>query len=153
MNLIKFNSPHGIISIAGQGGVITRVYLPNQEPDLPESPSIYLDKARSQLEEYFAGNRVIFDLRVSFENCTDFAARVYHEILSIKYGQTASYKDIAARIGAPGAYRAVGLANNKNNLPIIIPCHRIIGADGGLVGYAGGLEMKRRLLDLEKGAV
>ena len=149
MNLLKYKSPFGIISIEEKNGAISRVYLPNQEPDIPENPSVYLEKAKKQLEEYFAGERRIFDLPLSFANCTDFTVRVYLELINIKYGETATYKAVAERIGAPKAYRAVGLANNKNPLPIIVPCHRVIGSGGGLTGYAGGLELKRQLLELE----
>ena len=153
MNLIKYNSPFGVINIAEQNGAISRVYLPNHHAGTDTADAQcapLLVEARKQFDEYFSGTRRYFDLPLSFDGCTDFMTRVYHALLEIKYGQTASYKDIAARIGAPKAYRAVGLANNKNILPILVPCHRIIGADGGLTGYAGGLELKARLLELER---
>ena len=148
--IIKYKSPLGIISIEEKNGAISRVYLPNQEPALPEHATGLLETAKAQFEEYFAGTRKAFNLPLNFGGCTDFMKRVYQELMQVKYGETASYKDIAERVGSPRAYRAVGLANNKNPLPIILPCHRIVGADGKLIGYAGGLEFKERLLKLEQ---
>ena len=150
MNLIKYKSPFGVISIEEKNGLISRVYLPNKEPSaVPGESSSLLLNAEKQFEEYFNGARRYFDLPLSFDGCTDFMKRAYRQIAQVKYGETASYKYIAERIGSPNAYRAVGLANNKNILPVIVPCHRIIGADGGLTGYAGGLELKQKLLELE----
>ncbi|MCL2099084.1 MAG: methylated-DNA--[protein]-cysteine S-methyltransferase [Oscillospiraceae bacterium] len=150
MNFIKFKSPFGVIGIEEKNGSVSRVYLPGQKPDLPENPGGFLERAKQQFEEYFAGRRTVFELPLSFDNCTDFKKLVYSELLNVKYGETASYKDIAERIGNPEACRAVGLANNKNPLPIIVPCHRIIGSNGKLTGYAGGLELKEQLLKLER---
>ena len=154
MPVIKYKSPFGVITIQEKNGAISRVYLPNNEPgdfvgaDNPVRPQLLLN-AKQQFEEYFAGERRIFDLPLNFDGCTDFMKRVYHELMRVPYGETASYKTIAERIGSPRAYRAVGLANNKNPLAILVPCHRIVGADGGLVGYAGGLALKQKLLELE----
>lgn len=150
MNLIKYKSPLGVITIEEKDGAVSRIYLPNQKPDMLENTSVFLEKAKKQFEEYFSGERQIFELSLNFDGCTDFMTRVYRELIKIPYGETASYKDIAERVGSPKAYRAVGLANNKNPLPIIVPCHRIVGADGKLVGYAGGLDFKEKLLELEK---
>lgn len=102
-----------------------------------------------QLKEYFAGNRREFFLPIAPRG-TPFQERVWQELCSIPYGETTSYGAIAARIGKPKACRAVGMANNKNPIPIIIPCHRIIGKDGSLTGFGGGLDVKRQLLDLER---
>ena len=150
MYLIKYKSPFGIITVQEENGAVSRVYLPNQEPDLPEAATDFLTEAKKQMAEYFEGERKNFDLPLNFEGCTDFMICVYHELVKIKYGETASYKEIAERINSPKAYRAVGLANNKNPLPIIIPCHRVIGSNGSLAGYAGGLELKEQLLEMEK---
>ena len=149
---IKIETPIGVFAIEENNGAISHVYLPNQVTDAIKSsnePSELLQNAKKQFEEYFSGKRKDFDLPLDFGNCTEFSVSVYKELICVKYGETASYKDIAERIGSPKAYRAVGLANNKNPLPIIVPCHRIVGSNGSLVGYAGGLEMKRWLLDLE----
>lgn len=107
-----------------------------------------LPATRRQIEEYFAGQRRDFDLEVDGEG-TDFQRLVWHELTKIPYGATCSYGDIAQAIGRPAAVRAVGAANGRNPIPIVVPCHRVIGADGSLTGFGGGLEAKRRLLELE----
>ena len=158
--IIKYKSPFGIITIQEKGGAIYRVYLPNQEPnDTSEivgagfsrpKPTELLETAKTQFTEYFDGFRKVFDLPLSFDNFGAFHTRVYQELLKIPYGETVSYKQIAIGAGNPKAYRAVGMANNRNPMAIIVPCHRVIGSDGRLVGYAGGTEMKAGLLELEK---
>ena len=152
MNLIKYKSPLGVISIEEsiRGGSVSCVYLPNQKPRIPENPSEFLKDVKSQFAEYFKGKRKVFDFTLNFDICTEFMKSVYEELLKIPYGETATYKDIAEHIGLPKSYRAVGFANNRNPLPIVVPCHRIIGSDGKLVGYAGGIDMKIKLLELEK---
>lgn len=105
-------------------------------------------EAIHQLAEYFSGTRKSFDLPLEM-NGTEFQKKVWNELCNIPYGETRSYKDIAEKIGNPKAVRAVGGANNKNKLMIIVPCHRVVGADGSLIGYAGGIEMKQKLLELE----
>jgi methylated-DNA-[protein]-cysteine S-methyltransferase len=111
------------------------------------------EPAVSQLNEYFAGERTTFDLSLRPEVGSDFERRVWGELMHIPYGETASYGEIAARIGHPGKARAVGRANGRNPIAIICPCHRVIGSDGSLTGYGGGLDKKRTLLDLEAGAL
>jgi methylated-DNA-[protein]-cysteine S-methyltransferase len=107
---------------------------------------------RRQLEEYFAGTRRSFDVPLSLHG-NEFELRVWSALREIGYGETASYGEVATRIGAPSAARAVGLANGRNPIAVIVPCHRVIGADGSLTGYGGGLERKRLLLDLEAGVL
>ena len=109
-----------------------------------------LQKAKKQLEEYFAGKRREFDLPIRLYG-TDFQKKVWNVLRSIPYGETLSYGEVALRIGNPKASRAVGGANNKNPVMIIVPCHRVIGADGSLTGFGGGLPAKEYLLTLEKG--
>ena len=150
MNILKYKSPFGIITIQEKNGAISRVYLPNQEPDIPENPTEFLENAKTQFIEYFDGKRKIFDLPLNFDGCTDFMRAVYCALLKIPYGETVSYKNIAEQINYPKGFRAVGLANNKNPLPVIVPCHRVIGSDGKLVGFAGGIDMKLKLLELER---
>jgi O-6-methylguanine DNA methyltransferase len=101
-----------------------------------------------QLEEYFAGRRRQFDLPLDLRG-TEFQQRCWQELLKVPYGETRSYADIARAIGNPSAVRAVGLANGQNPIAIVVPCHRVIGSDGSLTGYGGGLEVKRQLLELE----
>jgi methylated-DNA-[protein]-cysteine S-methyltransferase len=107
---------------------------------------------RRQLEEYFAATRRTFDIPLSLHG-NAFELRVWSALREIGYGETASYGEVATRIGAPSAARAVGLANGRNPIAVIVPCHRVIGADGSLTGYGGGLERKRLLLDLEAGVL
>lgn len=108
-----------------------------------------LSMATIQLDEYFQGKRTTFSLPFKLTG-TPFQLAVWKELQNIPYGQTTIYKEIAQKINKPKAYRAVGMANNKNPLPIIIPCHRVIGSNGKLIGYAGGLKLKNYLLELEK---
>ncbi|MTD15318.1 methylated-DNA--[protein]-cysteine S-methyltransferase [Nakamurella sp. YIM 132087] len=114
---------------------------------LPRDDAAFAD-ARRQLHEYFAGERQSFDLRLAPTGPL-FAMRVWAALTQIPYGETASYGDIAERIGRPGAARAVGSANHVNPLPIVVPCHRVIGADGSMVGFGGGMERKHILLGVE----
>ena len=140
----------GRVGVQEQDGVIVHVYLPGRSvaaADGPETP--LLREAFEQLEAYFSGRLKIFDLPLRMEG-TPFMRRVWEALRAVPYGVTASYGDIAKAIGNPKACRAVGMANNHNPISIVVPCHRIVGSDGGLVGYGGGLDMKRRLLDLER---
>ncbi|MEB3753632.1 methylated-DNA--[protein]-cysteine S-methyltransferase [Acinetobacter sp. MD2(2019)] len=108
-----------------------------------------LQKAQGQLEQYFLGQRQVFDLPIEMSG-TEFQKKVWQALQSIAYGKTASYLEIATLIGNPKAVRAVGMANSRNLLSIIVPCHRVIGANGKMVGYAGGLDNKITLLGLER---
>lgn len=141
----------GRIAIAEQNGNITQLYFATDvipsDFEITETP--LLNAAFSQLNAYLAGELQQFSLPLAPRG-TDFMQTVWQALCTIPYGKTASYKEIAVAIGNPKAVRAVGLANNKNPLPIFIPCHRVIGSDGKLVGYAGGLQIKQQLLDLEK---
>ncbi|MBR1560173.1 MAG: methylated-DNA--[Clostridia bacterium] len=109
----------------------------------------WLADAEAQVREYFAGTRRTFDLPLSLSG-SDFQRRVWHALMDIPFGETRSYGDVAAALGNPGAARAVGMANNKNPVLIVVPCHRVVGSSGRLMGYAGGLERKRYLLELER---
>lgn len=114
-----------------------------------EKETSLIKKTYSQLKEYFAGNRKIFDIPIS-ANGTEFQIKVWEELQKIPYGKIRTYKEIAENIGNKNASRAVGMANNKNPIAIIIPCHRVIGSNGDLTGYAGGIKLKQYLLNLEK---
>ena len=108
------------------------------------------DAVRTQLGEYFAGERTRFDLPLAPVG-TPFQREVWSALCEIPYGTTVGYGELAARIGRPRAFRAVGLANGRNPIAVVVPCHRVVGADGSLTGFGGGMERKRRLLDLEAG--
>jgi methylated-DNA-[protein]-cysteine S-methyltransferase len=120
-------------------------------PDDAASHDALLAEAEAQLRDYFAGARRRFELPLS-PHGTDFQRRVWAAVDAIPYGTTTSYSELAAELGSARACRAVGAANGRNPLPVVIPCHRVLGAAGGLTGYGGGLDRKRALLDLESGA-
>ena len=147
-------SPVGPITLAGADGTLTHLRMQDQTHPPPdqerwhEDPEAFADVVE-QLESYFRGERTTFDVELRLEG-TEFQRRVWAALLEIPYGETASYGELAARIGSPGAARAVGLANGRNPIGIIVPCHRVIGASGDLVGYGGGLDRKRQLLELER---
>lgn len=108
-----------------------------------------VDAARRELDEYFAGRRRVFDLSLDLRALPPFTVSVLHELARVPYGETTTYGTLAARVGRPRAARAVGTVMNRNRIPIVLPCHRVVGASGDLVGYAGGLERKTALLELE----
>ena len=143
-------SPLGSLGLLENGQALTHLFLNGNE--LPAGSEItstpLLEEAARQLAEYFDGRRRVFDLPLNPFG-TDFQRRVWAEIIDIPYGQTITYGEIAEAVGRPGASRAVGQASNRNPIAIIIPCHRVIGRDGGLTGYGGGLEAKDYLLRLE----
>ena len=147
-------SPIGRLLLAGEDDGLSLIGFPSgkgcvrPEPDWIESPAPFADAAR-QLDEYFDGDRHTFDL-VLKPTGTPFQLAVLDALLTIPYGETVSYRDIAEQIGHPNAVRAVGAANGRNPLPIVIPCHRVVGSDGSLTGFGGGIETKAALLRLEK---
>lgn len=148
-----FETPIGELLLAGDADCLRVIGFPEGSMRRePEQTWIYNDKpfalAREQLGAYFAGDRKSFDLSIK-PNGTPFQLEVLEELQKIPYGQTASYGDIAKRIGRPRAVRAVGAANGRNPLPIVIPCHRVIGSSGELTGFGGGLPTKEALLRLE----
>jgi len=141
----------GKIGIEDRDGSIVAVYFANDpvSPDREVGETALLRQAFQQLESYLAGRLTEFSLPLEPEG-TPFMKEVWRKLQDVPYGRTASYKDIATAVGNPKAVRAVGQANNRNPLPIFIPCHRIIGSNGRLVGYGGGLALKEKLLELEK---
>jgi methylated-DNA-[protein]-cysteine S-methyltransferase len=142
-----------LLLTADDDGALTAVHLPNRHPDTTgwERDDELLAEARRQFTEYFAGERTTFDLPLR-PHGAPFQLRVWDALLRIPYGETVSYGELARELGHPTAARAVGAANGRNPLAIVVPCHRVIGSNGTLTGYAGGLECKRALLDLEIGA-
>jgi methylated-DNA-[protein]-cysteine S-methyltransferase len=156
MSVMQFrtmDSPVGPLTLAGKDGRLMHVRMADQtyEPSHGgwERDDTAFPDAVEQLEAYFAGERREFDVELELVG-TNFQRRVWEALLTIPYGETRSYGQIADEIGSPGASRAVGLANGHNPIGIIVPCHRVIGANGSLTGYGGGLDRKRALLELER---
>ena len=150
MFFFEYQTSLGKIFIVEENNKISHVCFNKKNFLLPENMrrTPLLDCAFLQIQEYLDGKRKFFNLPLSPDG-TSFQKKVWQTLLLIPYGETTSYKDIAERIGNKKAYRAVGAANNKNPIPIIVPCHRVIGVNGKLVGYAGGLDIKLKLLNLE----
>lgn len=150
MSSLYITSPLGYLTLQEQDNQMTglhfgRLPLP---PDTMQTTPL-LERAAHELSEYFAGQRQVFDLPLNPQG-TPFMKKVWRALCEIPYGATVSYRDIAVEIGCPLGCRAVGLANNHNPIAIIIPCHRVIGKNGKLVGYGGGLPIKEKLLELEQ---
>ena len=147
MDYVVIQSPLGPLTLAAAETALTGIafgrWMAGQENRTP-----VLAQAVRELEEYFAGERQEFTVPLAPEG-TEFQKSVWAELQKIPYGETASYKDIAVRLGKPGAAIAVGQANSRNPIPIIIPCHRVIGTSGKLVGYTGGMHIKKTLLTIE----
>ncbi len=149
------DSPIGPLVLAGHDGALTNLrmtdqtYPPDGQQRWHEDQAAFADVVE-QLHSYFAGELTRFEVTLELRG-TEFQRRVWHALVEIPYGETRSYGQLAERVGSPGASRAVGLANGHNPVAIIVPCHRVIGADGSLTGYGGGLERKQVLLALEGG--
>lgn len=137
------------LTIDEAGALISVAFIADDtEPAVGAPDPAALSEAATQLRAYFAGERTDFDLPLASVG-TEFQRRVWAELRNIEYGKTISYVELASRIGQPTASRAVGMANSRNPIAIVVPCHRVIGANGSLTGYAGGLHRKRWLLELE----
>ena len=148
MDRIVFDTPVGPMALEGTEDALTALYLPNTpvEPGGAETP--LLARGRGELLEYLVGKRRTFDLPLKPQG-TPFQQKVWSALADIPYGQTITYGELARRVGCPKGSRAVGQANHRNPLPIFLPCHRVVGANGALTGYGGGLELKEWLLRLE----
>lgn len=155
LSFVEIASPVGLLKLVANDHALVAVLWENENPnrvrlaewvEQPDHP--ILIKAKNQLEEYFIGTRKQFDLPLEFEG-TEFQKKVWQALLTIPFSETRSYQQIAAQIGNIKAVRAVGAANGKNPISIIAPCHRVVGANGKLVGFAGGLKNKEILLSLE----
>lgn len=154
MNALWYYSfDFGKIGISEDGKGLTEVFFLREPAAAPAGRTLLetplLQRAAGQLQEYFDGKRRVFDLPLSFKG-TPFQLDDWAALQTIPYGETRSYEEIARQIGRPKACRAVGMANHNNPVAIIVPCHRVIGKNGKLVGYGGGLDIKTRLLELEK---
>lgn len=149
-NAFYYETHIGKIGIVENGTAITHIYFGEiLTKDINIIETSLLKKANQQLQEYFTGKRKHFDLPLAPQG-TEFQRKVWAALQDIPYGATYSYKDVAENVGNIKACRAVGMANNRNPIPLFIPCHRVIGANGSLVGYAGGLDIKKKLLETEK---
>lgn len=150
MNTLTVSTPIGDLQLVSDGQSLVKIAFPgqHQQDDGDSKEDAALATAARQLGEFFDGRRRQFDLPLA-PSGTQFQREVWSQLATIPYGEVRSYRDIAAGIGRPAAVRAVGAANGRNPLPLVVPCHRVIGADGSLTGFAGGLERKRQLLVLE----
>ena len=149
MEFIKYyRAPFGILKIIVENDSLINIDF-TQEMLVNKEENDFILKVVRQLDEYFLGQLKVFDLKMSLIG-TGFQKNVWNELLNIEYGKTKSYKEIAIAIDNENASRAVGNANNRNKIAIVIPCHRVIGSDNKLVGYAGGLDIKKWLLNFEK---
>lgn len=146
--IFYYDTYAGRIGIAEEDGAITHLIFSERDWTVEETDLI--KETKRQLDEYFAGKRKEFDIPTRLEG-TEFQKRVWEELRKIPYGKTVTYKDIAEAVGCQKGFRAVGLANNRNPISIIYPCHRVIGSNGSLTGYGGGLDVKEKLLELERG--
>lgn len=152
---ITLATPIGELLLVSDGDALVALQFDDERRGAPTADGAadpVLDRASTQLREYFAGERTAFTLPLRPRG-TPFELRVWDALREIPYGETTSYGALAAGLGEPGAARAVGRANGRNPIPVIVPCHRVIGADGSLTGFGGGLACKRALLDLERGAL
>lgn len=152
-----YDTPIRKITFVTDGYVISRIYLKEiktagEDEKTVNNMELHRNIKR-QMDQYFKGERYEFDLPLEKLRCNAFSRKVYEELKKIPYGETRTYGEIAKAVGKAKAYRAVGNANNKNPFPIIVPCHRVIGANGSLTGYAGGADFKEMLLSIEKGAI
>jgi methylated-DNA-[protein]-cysteine S-methyltransferase len=149
------DSPIGLLTLAGEGSILTNLRMVDQTYEPDRSDWVRDDTAFpdvvEQLEGYFSGELREFDLDLKMDG-TPFQQKVWNALRTIPYGETRTYGDIARQIGSPTAFRAVGLANGHNPIAVIVPCHRVIGANGSLTGFGGGLERKSKLLELERAA-
>ena len=149
MDFHLFDTPLGTMALAAEAGAITRLYLPNTPmPRLMPHPTPLLLEGERQVLEFLAGKRRTFDLPLNPQG-TPFQQRVWAALREIPYCRTRSYKELAEAVDCPQGFQAVGQANGENPIPILIPCHRVIAADGSLGGYRGGPELKRSLLSIE----
>jgi methylated-DNA-[protein]-cysteine S-methyltransferase len=148
MPLAYCNTPLGITRIIEEDGFIASISARDEEYEIMPAPTPLLQKAIDQLDEYFKGERTEFDLPLK-QTGTPFQQQVWDELLQIKYGRTITYAQQSNQMNSPLAIRAIASANGKNDLWIVVPCHRVIGSDGSLTGYAGGLWRKKWLLEHE----
>jgi len=148
MPVTYYKTPVGIAQITEDDGFISRIHIMDKECEVEPTTSPLLNETMRQLDEYFAGSRKVFDFPIKQEG-SDFQQQVWQELLKIAYGKTISYGQQSQQMNNPLAIRAIAAANGRNNLWVVVPCHRVIGSNGSLTGYAGGLWRKQWLLEHE----
>lgn len=148
-NFAVYSSPIGYVKIGCRDNKLTLLHILDREPEDLGQANSFTDRVYREIIEYIKGERKVFDIDLDISRCSAFQSRVLRELMKIPYGETRTYKQIAIAVGNAKASRAVGMANNRNPIHIIIPCHRVIGTSGSLTGYAGGLDIKEFLLNLE----
>ena len=149
INYFCYDTEIGTIKISEkEGKIIGLVFSDSKKENEIEKETDYIRRTYLQLKEYLSGKRKSFDIEIEMIG-TEFQKKVWKELLNIPYGETRSYKDVATAIGNKKACRAVGNANNKNPIAIIVPCHRVVGSNGSMTGYAGGIDIKEKLLKIE----
>lgn len=148
MPVMYYKTPVGIAQIVDDEGFISRVHILDEDCEITAASSPLLQEAATQFDEYFAGKRRSFELPIK-QPGSDFQQLVWQELLNIEYGKTITYNEQSLRMNNPLAIRAIAAANGKNNLWVLVPCHRVIGSNGSLTGYAGGLWRKKWLLEHE----
>ncbi|MCL2370231.1 MAG: methylated-DNA--[protein]-cysteine S-methyltransferase [Firmicutes bacterium] len=153
--MLTIDTPIGKLTIAQKGGMITHVYFEGEEPKsvVPDESHPVLELAATQITEYFEKRRKVFDLPLFLDGhlLETFNTKVWRKMIAeVPFGATITYGELAALCDSPKATRAVGMANNRNPLPLIIPCHRVVGKNGSLTGFRGGLDVKAKLLEFEK---
>lgn len=146
------DSPVGPLTLVARDGEVVGLWMTSSPADVGDRDDLVLPALREQLQEYFAGTRTAFDVPLAAAG-TPFQQAAWAVLRTIPYGATWTYGELATTLGRPGASRAVGLANGRNPVAIVVPCHRVVGADGTLTGYSGGIERKRWLLDHEAGGL
>jgi|SRR5437867_967773 len=149
MRYAVMNTPVGLLTLASTERGLASIHFGKSIPQRGVVDAASNRVFVQQIDEYFQALRTQFDLPLDFDG-TPFQVAVWQELLRIPYGETRTYGEIARSLGKPGASRAVGMANHHNPIPIVIPCHRVVGHDGSLTGYGGGLHLKRQLLSIEK---
>jgi len=153
VTIFFYDTKVGRVGIAQKNEKVIAVVYDSEryDPSWIEKETPLTEKTFKQIEEYLNGKRKTFDIDIHYASASSFFSNIMSILEKIPYGETITYKEIAREVNNPKAYRAVGMVCNRNPLPIIIPCHRVISTSGALIGYKGGVEIKRQLLDLEKG--
>lgn len=148
MQSVVFNSSIGKLKLISSGGALIRIEFAASSQKLTKITDEFLLGVKKEIESYLLGEKTLFQSTLLMQG-TEFQKKVWQVVMGIPYGETLTYKEIAKKVGSPKAFRAVGMACNSNPIPVIVPCHRVLGSHYKLVGYAGGVDIKKKLLSLE----